>query len=166
MQELGKSSQITKQMSLKKIFIHIFLALLGIVILIGGSNSTVQAGILIAQAIGVSETVIGLTLIALGTSLPELATTIVGILHKETDIVVGNIVGSNIFNLLFIGGVIPLIRHIPVEANLFKIEFPFLLFLSILIWPHMRIRWNLQRIEGVFFLSIYVLFIYLTFTFS
>jgi cation:H+ antiporter len=166
MQDLAKSETTANQMSLKKTLIHIFLALLGIVILIGGSNGTVQAGIQIAQAMGVSETVIGLTLIALGTSLPELATTFVGVLRKETDIVVGNIVGSNIFNLLFIGGVIPLIKHIPVEANLFKIDFPFLLFLSILIWPHMRIRWNLQRIEGVLFLSIYIIFVYLTFTYS
>lgn len=135
----------------------------GIVMLIGGSRATVDAGVEIAQAIGVSETVIGLTLIAVGTSLPELATTIVGLFHDETDIVVGNVIGSNIFNLLFIGGLVPILHPIPIEASLFYIEFPFLIGLSLLVWPIMRLRWNVHRWEGVILLVLYVFFIGIAF---
>ncbi len=111
---------------------------------------------------GVSDLVIGLTLIAFGTSLPELATTIVGSIRKETDIVVGNVIGSNIFNLLFIGGVVSLVHPLPVAASLFKIHFPILILLSLLLLPMMRIHLNLKRIEGLILLLIYILFLYLT----
>jgi cation:H+ antiporter len=139
------------------------LAFIGILILISGSYLTVTSGKKIAQAIGVSDTVIALTLIALGTSLPELATTIVGVFRNETDIVVGNIIGSNIFNLLFIGGVVPIIRPIPIDRELFSMEFPVLLFLSILVLPLMRTKWYIHRIEGLFLLLSYIIFIGLTF---
>lgn len=146
----------------KKI-LYLLLSVVGIALLITGSKSTVNAGKNIALAMGVSDTIIGLTLIAVGTSLPELATTIVGVAKNETEIVVGNVIGSNIFNLLFIGGVVPVIHSIPIETQLFYIEFPFLLILSILIWPVMRVRWGVYRPEGVFLMAIYVLFIIITF---
>ncbi|HFE65520.1 MAG TPA: calcium/sodium antiporter [Caldithrix sp.] len=146
----------------KKI-LYLLYSLIGIALLIGGSKLTVTSGAKIAEALGVSDTVVGLTLIALGTSLPELATTIVGILHKETDLVVGNVIGSNIFNLLFIGGVVPMIRPIPIATNLFFVEFPFLIGLSFLIWIFMRNRWNVTRWEGVVLLLLYCVFIVLTF---
>ena len=83
--------------------------------------------------------------------------------RKETDIVVGNVIGSNIFNLLFIGGVVPLIRPIPTGASLFYVEFPFLLLLSILVFPIMRTRWKVFRWEGIFLVICYVIFVGLTF---
>ena len=150
------------KMSLKEKLLITFLAMVGIIILIGGSYATVSSAKHLAQALGVSDTVIALTLIAVGTSLPELATTIVGILRKETDIVVGNVIGSNIFNLLFIGGVVPVFRPIPIERELFNIEFPILIFLSILVLPLMRSRWNIHRAEGFLLLTIYIVFLVLT----
>lgn len=144
--------------------LYLLYSLIGIALLIGGSKLTVTSGAKIAEALGVSDTVVGLTLIALGTSLPELATTIVGILHKETDLVVGNVIGSNIFNLLFIGGVVPMIRPIPIASNLFFVEFPFLIGLSLLIWVFMRNRWNVSRWEGIVLLVLYFTFIGLTFS--
>jgi len=141
---------------------YIALAILGIVILVIGSKLTINSGIKIARLFGISDLVIGLTLIAFGTSLPELATTIVGAIRKETDIVVGNVIGSNIFNLLFIGGVVPIIHPLPVATSLFKIHFPILILLSFLILPMMRIKLNLKRIEGFILLIIYFTFLYLT----
>ncbi len=138
-------------------------SILGLALLVIGSRLTVTSGVEIARTIGVNETVIGLTLIAVGTSLPELAATIVGVVQKETDIVVGNIVGSNIFNLLFIGGLVPVIRPIPIDPRLFLVEFPFLILLSILVWPIMRYQWNIRRGEGILLLTLYVLFIGLVF---
>lgn len=141
-----------------------FLTLLGAGILISGSKMTVDAAQQIARAFGISEAVIGLSLIALGTSLPELATTVVGIIRKENDLVVGNIIGSNVFNLLFIGGVVSIIRPIDIDVNLFRIEFPFLLAVSILLWPLMYIGLNLKRLEGVLLLILYFVFIGLIYT--
>ncbi len=154
-----KGSQLNPKIKL----LYFLLAILGIIFLIYGSKTTVNSGIQIASAFGVNDTVIGLTLIAVGTSLPELATTIVGVLKNENDIVVGNVIGSNIFNLLFIGGAVPLIQPIQIPTSLFEKEFYILIGLSVLIWPIVRIRWNVQRIEGLTLLLIYILFILSTF---
>ncbi len=152
-----------KTLSRKKVLTYSGLSLLGIVLLIEGSRATVGAGENIARSFGISEEVIGLSLIAIGTSLPELATTIVGVLRKETELVVGNVVGSNIFNLLFIGGVIPIIHPIPISKVLFAREFPFLILFSILVWPIMRIRWNVHRYEGIILFGLYILFLTMIF---
>ncbi len=166
MQEYSRLNNGKKNISSKQKILYFILAIVGIIILITGSKITVDAGMSIAKRFGVSDTVIGLTLIAVGTSLPELATTIVGITRHETDIVVGNVIGSNIFNLLFIGGLVSLIKPIPVAPNLFHMEFTFLILSSILIWPIMRIRWNIHRIEGLILLVLYTIFIYLAFSTS
>lgn len=162
--EFSKSAVEGENDSASQIFLMLFLSATGIVFLVGGSYATVSAGEKIAQALGVSDTVIALTLIAVGTSLPELATSVVGIFRHETDIVVGNIIGSNIFNLLFIGGTVSIIRPIPIERELFFVEFPTLLLLSILVWPFMRIKWNIHRVEGIILLIIYIVFVGLTFS--
>jgi len=159
--ELEKNGNPQRTTTTQKLS-YIALALLGIIILVIGSKLTINSGIKIARLFGVSDLVIGLTLIAFGTSLPELATTIVGAIRKETDIVVGNVIGSNIFNLLFIGGVIPIIHPLPVAISLFKIHFPILILLSFLILPMMRIQLNIKRIEGFILLTIYFAFLYLT----
>jgi cation:H+ antiporter len=153
-----------QKMSPKRKIGYILLSILGIILLIFGSKLTVNSGTLISENLGVSDTVIGLTLIAVGTSLPELATTIVGIIKNETDIVVGNVIGSNIFNLLFIGGAVSLIRPIQIPREMFHIEFIFLLGLSLLVWPIMRFRWSIGKTEGIILLLCYALFIVLTFS--
>ena len=157
LQEAGGTNE--RALDLKTKLIYLSLSFLGMIFLVVGSKATVSAGQNIARALGVSDTVIGLTLIAVGTSLPELSTTIVGVLRRETDIVVGNVLGSNIFNLLFIGGLVPIIRPIPISHQLFFVEFPILIALSFLVLPMMRFRWNLQRWEGILLLAIYVYFI-------
>jgi len=99
-----------KHMSAVKITLCI---VLGLVALVLGSNITVSAACDIARCIGVSERVIGLTIIALGTSLPELVTSVIAARHGESDIAIGNIVGSNIFNILFVLGIAGVILPIP-----------------------------------------------------
>lgn len=162
MQEHSLSNSAQKLQSKQKLE-YILLSGAGIVLLIIGSKLTVNSGTIIAENLGVSDTVIGLTLIAVGTSLPELATTIVGIIKKETDIVVGNVIGSNIFNLLFIGGAVSLIRPIRVPHQMFHVDFIFLLGISLIVWPIMRFRWSIGKIEGFILLLLYALFITLTF---
>lgn len=84
----------------------------GLVTLVVGGKLLVDSAIVIAQAAGVSERVIGLTIVAVGTSLPELAATLVAVLRNEPDVAIGNVVGSNIFNILFIGGMVGMLSGI------------------------------------------------------
>jgi cation:H+ antiporter len=161
MHQFIKSEHIPAKITSSKKITYLTLSLIGIIILITGSKLTVSSGSEIATQFGVSDVVIGLTLIAVGTSLPELATTIVGAFQKEIDIVVGNVIGSNIFNLLFIGGTVATISPLDISPDLFNLEFLFLLGSAILIWPIMRIQWNVQKLEGIILISLYGLFIYL-----
>lgn len=91
----------------------IFVVVLGLGLVILGSSITVNSAVQIARTVGISERFIGLTVVALGTSLPELATSITAAIKKQDDLAVGNIVGSNIYNMLFIGGITAVIRPIP-----------------------------------------------------
>lgn len=89
------------------------LSLLGLGLLIGGGRLLVDAAIALAATLGVPDRIVGLTIVAVGTSLPELATTLVAVLRNEPDVAVGNVVGSNIFNLLFIGGIVAMLHGAP-----------------------------------------------------
>lgn len=166
MQDFSDKKQNIGKIRASRKLIYLLLALMGMGILITGSKITISSGMVLARTFGVSDIVIGLTLIALGTSLPELATTIIGAIRKETDIVVGNIIGSNIFNLLFIGGTIATIKPFQIPSDFFGFEIIFLLGASLLIWPFMRFQWNVHRIEGAVLLIIYFLFIGLTFIYQ
>jgi cation:H+ antiporter len=135
--------------------------IIGMVGLVIGANWLVDSAQYIARALNVSELVIGLTLVAIGTSLPELATTVVAISRGESDIAVGNVIGSNLFNMLFIGGVSALIKPLAIPNHMFQLDFPvmigatFLVFLMIMLRPH-----NLRRWHGVVLLSAYVAYTY------
>ena len=93
-------------------------ALGGLVLLIGGAYLLVEGAVSIARGFGISEAVIGLTIVAVGTSLPELATSVVAGMRRHSDVIIGNIVGSNIFNILAILGVTAMISPIPVAAQM------------------------------------------------
>lgn len=105
--------------------------LAGIVLLVLGADFLVDGASRIALALGVSEFVIGLTLVAVGTSLPELATSVVATIRRETDIAVGNIIGSNITNLLLILGVSAIIGPVPVANPQLMVEFPVMVAFSL-----------------------------------
>ncbi len=102
---------------IKKTGILILLTFIGLALIILGSNVTVDAASAIATTLGISERFIGLTIVALGTSLPELFTSVTAAMKGKCDIAIGNIVGSNIFNILFVIGTSALITSIPFEAN-------------------------------------------------
>ncbi len=103
--------EIEESNSSSKLF-NLFLLILGLVMLTGGSQFTVKGAVAIATDIGVSPLIIGLTIIAIGTSLPELATAVVSQIRQESDITVGNLIGSNIFNILFVIGVAAVVSPI------------------------------------------------------
>lgn len=130
------------------LFKMIVLIILGLAGLIIGGRLVLDNAVIIAKAMGVSEKVIGLTIIAAGTSLPELATSVVAAFRKNADIAVGNIVGSNLFNLLLIGGTVSLVS--PVKYSpIFDIDFYILaagtvvLFINLTAWRKHRLdRWE------------------------
>ena len=141
----------------------------GVVSLIVGSRLLVWGGVGIAHAFGVPELVIGLSLVALGTSLPELATTLAGALKGEDDIAVGNIIGSNIFNCLAIVGIPAVIRPMTVHNTAVVRDFPVMMLLTLALLPifyPFRRSGNgvVNRFEGFLLLAAYIIYIFYIFS--
>src|SRR5690606_3162387 len=114
--------------------LDIGLVIIGLVGLVVGAEWLVSAAESLARAMGVSELVIGLTLVAVGTSLPELATTVTAVRKGEADIAVGNVIGSNFFNMLFIGGVSAVVRTLQVPEQVLRIDYWVMLAITILVF--------------------------------
>lgn len=143
--------------------IDVLLIALGFAGLVYGSNLLVDNAIIIAQKLGMSEALIGLTIVAVGTSMPELATSVVAALKKRSDIAIGNVVGSNIFNLLLILGVAGVIY--PIETPDINImDSLFVVGISALLWFFMKIGTRVRRWQGVIFLGVYLVYFLIKFT--
>ncbi len=141
----------------------------GVVALIVGSRLLVWGGVGIAHAYGVPELVIGLSLVALGTSLPELATTMAGAIKGEDDIAVGNIIGSNIFNCLAIVGIPATIRPMMVHSTALVRDFPVMMLLTLALWPIFYPFGRsgngvVNRFEGLLLLTAYVIYMFYIFS--
>ncbi len=124
-----------------------------------GANWMVESAVFMARSFGLSELFIGTTIVAFGTSLPELAASVASVIKGEMDIGIGNVVGSNIFNILFVLGLTPLFRPIAVEPSLLYFEFPVLMFASALMVPLCWHKYELGRVKGGLLLAGYVFFI-------
>lgn len=133
-------------------------AILGGILIVWGSDVTVDSATNIAIAAGLSERFIGLTIVALGTSLPELVTSVTAALKGNADIAIGNIVGSNIFNILFVLGTASLITPIPFEAN-FLIDSIIAVGVGILLWISVMRTKSLRRAWGILMLSCYAVYL-------
>ncbi|NNF00020.1 MAG: calcium/sodium antiporter [Pyrinomonadaceae bacterium] len=131
----------------------------GLAFLIIGAKMLLEGAVEIARIYNISEVVIGLTVIAIGTSLPELATSTVASLKKNSDLALGNAIGSNILNVTCILGVAALIQPIPTN-DVRNIDMFVVLGVSILLWAMLGTRFQLDRIEGLLLLSIYFIYIY------
>lgn len=139
----------------ENIFMLIFLIVIGIVAIVGGSNIAVDAATALARIFGMNERLIGLTIVALGTSLPELITSITAALRKNADIAVGNIVGSNIFNILFVIGTASLITDIPYSSS-FNFDSIVCIATSILLLLCVVRKKKLTRMHGIIMLVVLV----------
>lgn len=133
-----------------------FLILLGGAFLALGAELLVGSSVQIATRLGVPDVLIGLTLVALGTSLPELAASIAAALRKQSDIIAGNIVGSNIFNILLIGGSVSTFYPLQVEARMFVVEFPAMVLLTLILWFAFYTERKVTRMEGGFLVILYL----------
>ncbi len=133
------------------IFMLLFLLVVGIAAIVSGSNIAVDAATSLARIFGMNERLIGLTIVAFGTSLPELITSITAAMKKKADIAVGNIVGSNIFNILFVIGTTSLITDVPYN-NSFNFDSVICIGTSILLFLFVLWKKKLSRIHGILFL--------------
>jgi len=138
--------------------IGLYLAL-GIVGLPLGADLLVTGAVNIARTFGMSETVIGLTLVAIGTSLPELATTVVAVLRRQADVALGNVIGSNMFNLLAIIGIASLVGPIPVDPGFFAFDLWVMLAASLLLIPFVLMRRDIGRGWGIALTGAYVAYV-------
>jgi len=131
----------------------------GIIGLPIGANLLVEGSVQIARTYGVSEAVIGLTLVAVGTSLPELATSVVAAMRKHGDVAIGNVIGSNIFNLLAITGVAALVGKIPVSESFLVFDLWVMLGASLLLIPFVFGKRGISRTWGFALTAVYAVYI-------
>ena len=150
----------------------VLLLMVGAALIALGANLLVDNGTIIAQAMGVPESVIALTFVALGTSLPELVTAITSLMKGHSDLSLGNVVGANVFNLVLVSGMSVTLApfEIPQSATLFGInsslvlELPVMLLVMVLLTIPALVRGKLSRVQGVALLCIYAAFCAVQFT--
>ena len=131
----------------------------GVGALVGGSHLLIDGAVDIARWLGVSEAVIGLTLVAVGTSLPELATAIIAGLRRHSEIALGNVLGSNLFNLLLVLGVLALIIPFRVAEEMLSFDIWVMVGAAVVLLPVMMTGWRIGRREGAVFLIAYGVYV-------
>ncbi len=137
-----------------KVFIFLIWTIGGIFILAYGSKVTIDSATAIAEELGVSQVIIGLTMVAFGTSLPELATGIISVIKKENELLVGNVIGSNLFNVLGVAGPIALFFPIPIAESIIWSDFPVMLVFSFILFGVMLWKGTVNRIvASILFIS-------------
>ena len=135
------------------------MVVLSIAAMIFGANLLVEGAKNVASALGVTERVIGLTVVAVGTSLPELFASVMSAKRGETDLAIGNIIGSVSFNVFFVVGVSAAISPIPESDQGFFLDYLLMVVLAVLLWFFLFTRRTLERWEGALLLAIYVAYI-------
>lgn len=145
----------------KPLPVQVGLVALGLAILVGGSQLLVGSATDIAEELGVSDLVIGLTVVAVGTSLPELATSLMAAIRGERDIAVGNVVGSNLFNLMSVLGLTGIVSPdpIPVSDASLRIDYPVMLAATIVLLPIVWRGFRIERWEGVVLIAAYLVYV-------
>ncbi|MCC5887915.1 MAG: calcium/sodium antiporter [Gammaproteobacteria bacterium] len=136
----------------------------GLLLLLLGARLLVNGAVSIAENLGVSEAVIGLTLVAIGTSLPELTVSLLAALRKQVDLAVGNILGSNIFNLAGVLGVSALIGPLPIAERMLTVDRWAVLAATLVLMMFLVTRLRLSRIEGGVLLAVYAGYLWFSFT--
>ena len=139
----------------------IALTLIGLGCLPVGSNFFIKGAVDVARHWGVSELVIGLTLAAVGTSLPELASCLAAIRQRQTEILAGNIIGSNLFNLLMVLGLCGLLVPYPMSSNLLTRDIPVMFSFSAVLLPILAVQQGLSRLHGFILLAAYFGYLYI-----
>ncbi len=147
---------IEKKLPLPK---AIIITVLGLAGLVYGAHILVDGAVIIARTMGVSEAVIGLTIIAIGTSLPELVTSVIAARHNHGDVAMGNIIGSNLFNILAIMGITSLVAPISIPDEFFRLDFPIMMASSLILIPIAMGKMKISRPLGFGFCILYIAYL-------
>jgi cation:H+ antiporter len=139
--------------------IYLAMTIGGIYLLMLGSKWLIESATNIARTFGISEVVIGLSLVAFGTSLPEFAIAIISVVRKENEILLGNIVGSNIFNILFVGGALSTYFTAPINQKVITFDIPFMLVVSFYLVIIVLKQKKISRLMGLILFSAYTMYI-------
>lgn len=146
----------TEQRTPLQMLLQVAFIIAGLVLLVTGANWLVESATTIARSLGISELVIGLTIVAVGTSLPEVATSVLASIRGERDLAVGNVVGSNLFNILTILGLTSLIAPITISPAALSFDLPVMIAVAVACLPIFFTGMRIARWEGILFLSYYV----------
>ncbi len=151
-----------KKRNAVNLFLNFFLCVIGVGVLILGSDWLVFASITTARFLGIDELIIGLTIIAVGTSLPEIATSIMAAIRGKRDIATGNVIGSNLFNLLCVGGITSLVTPggLGISQQALQFDIPVLLSATLACLPIFYRGYRLDRWEGLLFVFYYIVYIF------
>lgn len=139
--------------------LSILMSVGGIAMLVFGADFLVEGASNLAREAGISEAVIGLTLVAVGTSLPELATAISAAIKKNSDVIIGNVLGSNLFNILSILGITAIIKPVPIAGQIADFDIPLNLLIAAITLAIILMAQKISRITGVTFLGAYTVYI-------
>ena len=153
---------IPRSESTRSLVVPIVLFVAGLVLIVGGGSLLVRGAISIASDLGVSDETIGLTVVAVGTSLPELVTSAIAALKRQGDIALGNVLGSNIYNILFIGGVTGIVAPTNIPAGILGFDLPLLLFITVLAMAFAWSGGKLSRLEGALLIAGYAAYVSFT----
>lgn len=154
--EVENIDELSKKVSTWK---HVMFLSIGLVALYFGADWLIEGAKGLAQRAGLSKHVIGITVVAFGTSVPELVTSAVAAYKKETDISVGNLIGSNIFNIMIVLGITSMVKPIGVEPNVLTYDIFWMLGIALILLPMMLFRRKIGRISGVILLASYITYI-------
>ncbi|MDQ0317084.1 calcium/sodium antiporter [Amorphus orientalis] len=147
------------EVTAKPWYLDAILVVVGCAVVVIGANQLVDGSVTIARLFNISEDVIGLSLVALGTSLPELATSIVAAVRKHSEIALGNVLGSNVYNVLGIGGITALVHPVPVSLDMLTFDIPIMVGVSVVMVAMVATGARVTRIEGGVLLGAYAAYI-------
>ena len=139
--------------------LHVFILLVGFLFLVKGADWFVEGAAGIARKLGIPQLIIGLTIVAMGTSMPEAAVSITAALNNNAGITVGNIVGSNILNILIILGITAVITNVAIQKSTLLYEIPFMIGITALLLVFGLTGSSITFIEGVVFLLLFIAFL-------
>ncbi len=143
-----------------RVWPSLLLAIAGLAVVVLGGKLLVEGAVGVARSAGISETIIGLTIVAVGTSLPELVTSVIAALRRHSDVALGNVLGSNIYNVLGIGGVTALIAPTAIPSEILRFDGPIMIAVSLLLIAIARSGYSISRFEGAVLLSGYGVYVY------
>lgn len=158
--EIYSSEDLEEYSGKSPIYKDLIALLIGLVGLYFGAEWLIEGVIAIAKLHGISEKFISVTVVAFGTSVPELVTSVVAAYRKETDISVGNLIGSNVFNILAILGITAMFKPISISPAINSMDIYFMLGISLLIFPLMYFGKKINRLKGSLLLLVYFVYIY------